>query len=742
MGFLVKKRNKKEENLNLKVDDEIKNILKRYEEKLGRRVVFDRMEFFPGEKFSREYTVFRKEALEKSISRYERWCNLAEGLFKVSPSKKIRKNIEDSIERVHLDITPEGAMSFAALIGGLIFLFGLGLLIASFIMGYLMLLVPFVFMIVGLVSIGPLSKRPISLANKWRLEASNQMILCILYVIMYMKHTSNLEHAIKFAGEHVGPPLALDLRKVFWDVEVGKFVSIKESLDNYLEGWRDYNLEFLESFHLIEGSLYEISEEKRVGLLNKSLEVMLEGTYDRMMHYAQDLKSPITMLHMLGVILPVLGLVIFPLLASFMQGLVSWYHLAVLYNILLPLMVITLGNHFLEKRPSGYGEADILKQHPEYQQYEYINFAGAKISPKVISTLIIFVFCFIGFLPLMINFISPSSDITLFEGTPLAMGFLDYKCNSTGCSGPYGTLSLVLSLFIPLGLAFGLAFYYWFRSKKLIHIKNRTHRLEQEFSGALFQLGNRVGEGIPVEMAFGRVAETMKGTPTGNFFRYVDINIRRAGMGIKEAIFGKERGAILYYPSSLIESSMKVLVESAKKGPQIVATSLITISDYIKRVNHIVERLKDLLADILSSMKSQISFLTPAIAGIVVGVSSMIVTIINKLSEQLSGASLGEFGAETAGTGVAGLAGILSIKDVIPSFYFQLVVGLYVVEITIILTILSNGIKMGVDKTQERYDLGKNLVFATSLYTLICLIGIIVFNILASGITLVTSAAG
>src|SRR3989344_9000070 len=122
--------------------------------------------------------------------------------------------------------------------------------------------------------IKPMANYPLRIANKWRLRASNQMVLCVLYIVMYMRHTSNLENAIIFAGEHIGNPLALDLRKVLWDVETGKFVTIKESLDNYLEGWRDYSLEFVESFHLIEGSLYEPSNERRISLLEKSLEVI------------------------------------------------------------------------------------------------------------------------------------------------------------------------------------------------------------------------------------------------------------------------------------------------------------------------------------------------------------------------------------------------------------------------------------------------------------------------------------
>ena len=83
------------------------------------------------------------------------------------------------------------------------------------------------------------------------------MVPAILYIVVYMKHTSNLERAIAFASEHLEGPLALDFKKIFYDVEIGKFATIKQSLDSYLEKWREYAPEFVESIHLIESSLYE-----------------------------------------------------------------------------------------------------------------------------------------------------------------------------------------------------------------------------------------------------------------------------------------------------------------------------------------------------------------------------------------------------------------------------------------------------------------------------------------------------
>src|SRR3989344_5627035 len=117
-----------------------------------------------------------------------------------------------------------------------------------------------------------------------------------------------------------------------------------------------------------------------------------------MLHYAQDLKSPITTLHMLGVVLPILGLVIFPLLGSFLGGLIKWYHLAFLYNLVLPLFVFFMGNNLLSKRPTGYGKGEILNQYSAFHRYE-----NPTVSPLFIGVMFGLVVVLIALLPFFIH---------------------------------------------------------------------------------------------------------------------------------------------------------------------------------------------------------------------------------------------------------------------------------------------------------------------------------------------------
>ncbi|MFH1455889.1 MAG: hypothetical protein ABIF40_02980 [archaeon] len=713
------------------VDEKTKEILQKYKKKLDTQAPGSVMDEPSTDLFTRQYDIFRKEALDYTETFYERACAFSENLIKIEPKPEQKKKLEEAIKISHLALTPTGAMSFATLAMFSLIIFGfLFAVISWLILGSPSIFISLFFILGGIIILKPLSNYSIHLAARWRLRASNQMVLCILYIVMYMRHTSNLELAVKFAGEHIGAPLSLDLRKVVWDVETGKFSNIKNSLDYYLQSWKKWNLEFVESFNLITSSLYESRENKRKELLDKSLQVILEGTYENMLHYAQDVKSPITMLHMLGVILPILGLIILPLVGSFLG--VKWYHLALLYNILLPLIVYYFGYTILSKRPVGYTQSNILQESEIYKEYRMIVLGkGDKkilINPKHIAIFFAFLFLLLGFSPLLWHAVDPTFDFAITD----SVWFLNYvqdPANPENFVGPLGIGASLVSLLIPLGLALSLAFYYSIRSRRIIEIRNQTKRLETEFRNALFQLGNRIGSGIPVEASFGKVSQNLKGTPTGTFFALVNTNIRKLGMSVEQAIFDAKIGAILHYPSSLIESSMKVMVETSRKGPSIVSQALLSIAEYLDRINKVTERLKDLLSEIVSSMKAQISFLTPVIAGIVVGIGTMITTIMGSLVEQVTALSSG--GASGMPIDASTLLEIFPLSNVMPPFFFQMVVGIYVVEVVIVLTILANGIENGVDKLSEESSLGKNLYKSVLLYTVIAGIGIIAFNLLA-----------
>ena len=572
---------------------------------------------------------------------------------------------------------------------------------------------------------------PERFANQWRLKASSQMVPAILYIVVYMRHTSNLEKAISFAADHLQYPLALDFKKVFYNVEVGKFSTIKESLDYYLQVWRDYSPGFIEAFHLIESSLFEPDNNSRIATLEKSLQVILDSVYDRMLKFVHDVKSPIESTYMLGTTLPVLAMALLPMASLLVGNLIKATHVFILYNLIIPFLAFFLMNKYLLLRPGGYGETSLLERNPLYYQFK-------SRKPYVHALILTFPLFLLGFLPLIFGFTPiPSllgipNDFTFAQiglpalGTDKFFGFVTDPVTGA-LTGPFGVGSLILSMFIPLGLALFFSIAYKEKTMNIIVGREATKNLEAEFNNSLFQLGNRLGNGTPTELVFGKVAESTTGLKTSDFFKRVNYNIQRGGMSVESAIFDRQRGAIMQYPSDLIATSMRILIEAAKKGLKVAAVSLMSISEYVKNVQKITDRLRDLLAEIISDIKSNMTFLAPLLSGVVVGLAAMITSILTKLNiSELQGNS-------TSGLGnIASILSLFNVSNMIPPYYLQIAIGVYIVQIIFILTGTLVTINSGEDKLEKASATGKNLVKGVMLYFIVATISIIALFILSS----------
>lgn len=691
---------------------------------------------------SAEYKDFLADFGEENLTFYEKMCKYTGKYVGITPDAKTAEKIEVACEFAYLKLTPAGVYSFAV-IAPLLALFIFGVPPIMFLGNSGIFLSLLVLVGVGLL-VPLLLKMPFMLSENFRLKASNQMVLSVFYLVTYMRHTSNLERAVQFAAEYLSDPMAHEFKKVLWDVETGEYETVSESIENFLGKWREHNPEFVDAVHLIEGSLLEGSETRRLEILDKSLDVILDETYEGMLHFAHNLQSPITTLHMLGIILPILGLVILPLMLSFMPE-VKWYHVAVLYDVFLPIGVFVMGNNILSKRPSGCGETPLKESNKEIQAAKNTNVLfgnfDTKIKPAVFGVTVAAILILMGLSPLFMNAFG-MEDFGFGDENELSdcgrqYCFLEYREveQQSGISsvvkivGPFGLGASIVSVLVILGIGLGIGFYAKYKSKKLKEIFDRSHKLENEFSSALFQLGNKLGDNLPAEIATLKVAESLPDTSAGNFFKVVSVNIQKLGMSIQDAIFNPNVGAIVYYPSELIESSMKVLIQAAKKGPLIASNALINISRYVKEMHKVEERLEDLMAEVVSSMKSQIGFLTPVISAVVVGITSMIGTILGYLSKSM-GAMSETMPAESSQMGMV----TEFFKSSMPTFYFQLIVGIYVIEITLILTIMINSIKNGSDPVNRDYLIGKNVIKGTVIYAVLSVIIMLVFNIVAAAV--------
>ncbi len=712
----------------------------KFEEKLKKRLEIDPNDSL-SKKFSNieddlktvDYEQFRIETLPTSFGIYEKICYYSEKILGLEADKETSKKIEEDAFKAHLNITPKGVISASAGFALIFLIIGMSL----------MLFIPTIG--IGIIFIGfgiyfVMQKIPSLFAKKLKVKANDEIIIAIFYIVAFMRFSSNFELAVSFAANYLSPPLSLDFKRILWDLENSKYPTVKAAFDNYLESWRDDNLEFLEAIYLIESSLYESEEFRRIGLLDKSLDIILQGNYEKMLHFAQELKGKVQTFNMLGVVLPILGLIILPLAASFGNPRSVWQVVLLLYDILIPALVGYFGFMIIFNRPSSVNS---IKPPKKLKGLKHLMMYPLKISkektiflsPKIPAIIVFILFLILGLSPIIFhitglenNLNSALSAIIPNSNSPFSY-FQEYKLIDKGTEtynyGPYGVYPGLLSLFIPLSFAFGIGYYYKYKYQNLVHIRDKAKNLEKQFPSATFQLGNRINEGISAELAFGAVAETMKGTEAGNFFSIIDTNIKFNGMSVKSAIFDEDKGAIRDYPSDLVLSSMKILIRAIDNGPDITAKTLVDLSKYLTEIHMSNERMLDLLGESLGSMKGQASFLAPLISGVVIAIVSLVTMILGTLSKATS---------KLANTGDQGntVANFLGVS--IPTYLFQWVVGIYIVFLIIILVYMVTNLESGDDVINTKFQISKILMSGIIKYSVVVSIGIIGFSFVGSKI--------
>ncbi|TAL48216.1 hypothetical protein EPN87_01080, partial [archaeon] len=602
---------------------------------------------------SREYSEFlRQEKIGQKRSTYEKLCNTSERILPLKPWKGLERKYAEAIEFSHLNITPKGAFSFTMLSTLLIIIIpSLVGLAFGVLLG--MLLLSSIF---AMICFAYFYAYPQHYSNIFRIRASSEMVLAIVYMTISMRVSRNIENAVKFASENLTGPLSQDLKKLLWDVYIRKYSSVDEALAGFIGKWKADNEEFTEAIYIIQNALAE-SSVKLEKALDESITVVLNGNKERMKHYAQDLRTPVNIINSMGILLPIIGLVFFPIIGIFMPGLVQPVFLIVGYDILLPIGVYWMMQSYLEKRPYTFHQPD-LSRHPKFIREQFLNkifFTSIAIAVSVVSVASYFLVSTQGFLNMLIS-----------------------------------------SLFITAGVGGSIVFYMIFSTRKKIEVRKEIVIVESEFAEALLQLSEQIERGMPIETAIKKMRSNIKNLSIAKFFDKIVYNIETFGMTFEQAVFDRKAGAIRDYPSNMIEAILRAITEISKRGMDSAAKAANSIARYLKDVHTVEEELKEILSEVTSTMEIQALLLAPLTAGIVVALTAMVSQIL-----QAFGQAIQQIESTLSASGPAGAAGnialgsIININGMMPIEVFQIIVGVYMMEIVVMLAMFMSTINNG-----------------------------------------------
>ncbi len=655
---------------------------------------------------SREYRLFKEAESKKNPHWYERLARTAEKFIKISPDQKSKQELEAAIAFTGMRITPESVMSLFISTILLFVIIAMGILLSMVMTG--MLTMTIIIAGLGMIVLGILIgyylfTYPKSMVKAMRVKASSQVVIAVLYMVISMRSSPNLEKALRFSASNVSGELAWDMRRLLWDIEMRKYLSASDAMTDYISKWKPENEEFAEAMRLIRDSQTHVPEKAKA-VLDEALEVILDGTKTRMKHYAQEMKMPVMIIHMMDIVLPILGTIMAPLTAVFMADLVGPVHFIIGYNIVLPIVILWFINYTLSKRPVTFSQVDI-SAHPDIPKKGRFTVGKTTLPVLPIAILV----------------------LVAMTAYPIIFFLQNPELIFSGVKGDHSIVSLMMSMIIVLGIGFSIAIYSILSNYQKDMIQSDIQSTEGEFELALFQLGNRISGGTPTELAIEKSIDDVKDLKIADLFRLILRNIRNLGMTFEDALFNEKWGALRYYPSKLIRNVMYVVVDTSKAGIQYASESMLRIARYLKNMRETQEYIRELLSDTASSMKFQAYFLTPMITGLIVSMTDIIVKVLSTLGRYLEGAGFNEGMGFGDMTSIFGNMGSSTSPEM-----FQFIVGVYLLEVIIILGIFTTRIMHGDDKVKQWNSIGKMLIIGLVLYFLVAMMSSSMFGELIS----------
>ncbi|QSG07985.1 secretion system protein [Halapricum desulfuricans] len=261
----------------------------------------------------------------------------------------------------------------------------------------------------------------------------------------------------------------------------------------------------------------------------------------------------------------------------------------------------------------------------------------------------------------------------------LVTGAIGYAVPSLGAFG-VGYLSPVAALGTGVG-GFLLSYF-----DPITDVREHVRDVEEHLTDALYLVGRQVSEGEAVEAAIRQAGDRVP-AETGEVFAQAAGIQKRLHLTVREAFFG-EYGALRGVPSARAHGTASLLSIAADEG-QPAGRAVVSMADHLEELQDVESEAKRQLSTVTGTLDTTAAYFGPLIAGTVLALAD----VINSTD------SVGEFGAEPLSTEPLGL-----------------VVGVYVLVMSAVLTTLSVGLRHGLDRPLVGYRVGQSLLTAMPLY--------------------------
>ena len=414
--------------------------------------------------------------------------------------------------------------------------------------------------VLGLAVVHVVHSAPLVVARVRQTAALGDGPALISRLVLRMRLSSTPERAAAFAaasGEGLlAERLAVHVRRAEHTGRSG--------LERFGEAWAEPFPPLARAVALV-GAAGSAPADDRERVLDRALVTVLDGTRERMREFAADIRGPTTALYAFGVLLPTALVALLPGGAAAGVA-IAPVTVVVIYNLLLPAMLVAASAWLLSRRPVAFPPPD-LADHPDADTGD-----GA-----VVAGFLVAVTAWVGTAPTFPGWAPPVSAV---------------------------------------GLGCGVAL--WLRYRPLVGVYSEIHAAERELGDALALAGRRVATGQAVETAVAETGDELDG-PIGDAFQGCSRRQRQLQVGVREALLGPH-GALDRLPSPRIRTSVALLALAADEGRQ-AGEALLSLSDHVEKLRRVRREANHNLAHVCRTLSSTAMLFGPLVAGATVALA-------------------------------------------------------------------------------------------------------------------------
>jgi len=332
--------------------------------------------------------------------------------------------------------------------------------------------------------------------------------------------------------------------------------------------------------------------DERVQQLDRAVEAALDGVQEELASFTSEIRGAVTGLYAFGILLPLALIGVLPA-ANAAGARLSLPVIVALYDVLLPIAVVTAGAWLLVRRPVAFPPPRVGREHPD----------------------------------------TPDGRLHVVAGGLVG-----------GAVGTAGATALVEPWAAPIaavGLGVGSALVVDARAAKRVH--ERVRAVEADLHDACYLVGRRVAAGEAVETALADAADRVAGE-TGAMLADAARRQRRLGVTVGEAFDG-EHGALATLPSRRAREVATLFDLAATEGRP-AGEALIATAEHVEELRRVEREARRELSKVTDTLTNTAAMFGPIVGGATVALSARVAS--TGTTAQFGGGSL-----PTAGLGLA-----------------------------------------------------------------------------------------